>query len=117
MLLGYGATLVITFFRDWSLAENYGWFVLLGLWQGVFALFTMWLPPLFPVLLRTTGAGFCYNAGRLAAAGGTIYFGLFARVNDYRHVLLYTSLLFGAAAFILFWMPKDRVPAESHASD
>ena len=29
----------------------------IGLCQGVFALFTMYLPPLFPTLLRTTGAG------------------------------------------------------------
>ena len=39
--------------------------------SGVFALFTMYLPPLFPTLLRTTGAGFCYNIGRIAAAAGT----------------------------------------------
>src|SRR5262249_550566 len=42
----------------------------LGLCQGIFALFTMYLPPLFPTLLRTTGAGFCYNIGRIAAAVG-----------------------------------------------
>src|SRR5262249_4155983 len=33
----------------------------IGVCQGVFALFTMYMPPLFPTLLRTTGAGFCYN--------------------------------------------------------
>ncbi len=111
MLLAYGATLVAAFCSDWSLEANYGWFILIGVWQGVFALFTMWLPPLFPVLLRTTGAGFCYNIGRLAAAGGTIYFGIFSRVNDYRHALLYSSILFGVAAFTVGWMP-GRVPDE-----
>ena len=105
MLLAYGGTLVAAFGCDWSLAANYAWFILIGVWQGVFALFTMWLPPLFPVLLRTTGAGFCYNIGRLAAAGGTIYFGIFSRVNDYRHALLYSSILFGVAAFTVGWMP------------
>ena len=34
---------------------------LVGFFSGIFALFTMYLPPLFPTLLRTTGAGFCYN--------------------------------------------------------
>ena len=36
--------------------------------QGVFGLFPLYIPPLFPPLLRTTGAGFCYNFGRLVAA-------------------------------------------------
>ena len=44
----------------------------MGACSGLFALFTMYLPPLFPVLLRTTGAGFCYNIGRIAAAAGTV---------------------------------------------
>ena len=48
----------------------------------------MYLPPLFPVLLRTTGAGFCYNIGRIAAAAGTVVFGLFSKVGDYRIALL-----------------------------
>ena len=52
------------------------WLVAIGICQGVFALFTMYMPPLFPTLLRTTGAGFCYNIGRIAAAAGTVFFGL-----------------------------------------
>jgi hypothetical protein len=76
---------------------------LMGLSQGVFALFTMYLPPLFPTLLRTTGAGFCYNIGRIAAAGGTVYFGSLARSGDYRQSLFHAGFLFlPAAAFALF---------------
>ena len=45
-------------------------FPAIGFFPGVFGLFTMYLPPLFPTLLRTTGAGFCYNIGRVAAASG-----------------------------------------------
>ena len=37
------------------------WLPIIGVAQGAFALFTMCLPPLFPTLIRTTGAGFCYN--------------------------------------------------------
>jgi hypothetical protein len=55
------------------------------------------LPPLFPTLLRTTGAGFCYNIGRIAAAAGTVVFGLFSSVGDFRHALLYASFLFPGA--------------------
>ena len=54
----------------------------MGVCQGLFGLFTMYLPPLFPTLLRTTGAGFCYNIGRIAAAGAVVFFGLFSKVGD-----------------------------------
>ena len=53
----------------------------IGVFSGLFALFTMYLPPLFPTLLRTTGAGFCYNIGRIAAAVGTVVFGLLSTVR------------------------------------
>jgi MFS family permease len=83
------------------------WFPLAGFFSGVFALFTMYLPPLFPTLLRTTGAGFCYNIGRIAAAVCTVVFGLLAPVNDYRSALLYAGVLLLAAAAWSWWLP-DR---------
>jgi MFS family permease len=78
----------------------------IGLCQGVFALFTMYLPPLFPTLLRTTGAGFCYNIGRIAAGLGTVLFGLFSKVGDYRLALLYAGFLFIPAAGIAWLLPE-----------
>jgi MFS family permease len=87
--------------------------VAIGLCQGVFALFTMYLPPLFPTLLRTTGAGFCYNIGRIAAGLGTVVFGLAAPVGDYRLALLYAGFLFVPAAAIACLLPDppDEAPA------
>ena len=82
------------------------WFPFVGFFSGVFGLFTMFLPPLFPVLLRTTGAGFCYNIGRIAAAAGTIVFGLFTKVGDFRTALLYASFLFIPAGFFALWLPE-----------
>jgi MFS family permease len=35
---------------------------------GVFGAFSFYLPELFPMRLRGTGAGFCYNAGRVITA-------------------------------------------------
>jgi MFS family permease len=84
------------------------WFPMIGFCQGVFALFTMYLPPLFPTLLRTTGAGFCYNIGRTAAAFGTVFFGLFTKVGDFRTALLYAGFLFLPAALISFLMPHAK---------
>ena len=85
------------------------WIPLVGFFSGVFGLFTMYLPPLFPVLLRTTGAGFCYNIGRVAAAFASIIFGWLAPVGDFRTALLYSSLLALAAAIWAFWLPEETM--------
>ncbi len=42
---------------------------------GVFGSFTFYLPELFPTRLRAMGAGFCYNIGRVIAAGGPFWVG------------------------------------------
>jgi MFS family permease len=84
------------------------WFPLIGFCQGAFALFTMYLPPLFPTLLRTTGAGFCYNIGRITAAFGTVFFGLFSKVGDHRIALFYAGFLFLPAAGIALFLPRAR---------
>ncbi len=43
---------------------------------GVFGTFPFYLPELFPARLRATGSGFCYNIGRLIAAGGPLFVGM-----------------------------------------
>lgn len=45
---------------------------------GVFGSFTYYLPELYPTRLRGTGAGFCYNAGRIIAAPGAYLVGTIA---------------------------------------
>ncbi len=42
---------------------------------GIFGALTFYLPELFPARLRATGAGFCYNIGRVLAAGGPLIVG------------------------------------------
>lgn len=98
MFLGYGVA------RDSH--GMWPWLAAVGMCQGVFALFTMYLPPLFPTLLRTTGAGFCYNIGRVAAAFGTVYFGTFSQAGDYRLALFYAGFLFLPAAFFALFLPE-----------
>jgi len=117
--IGYRATIGVTFFvyfltmfgayyvpRDHQALLC--WFPLIGFCQGVFGLFTMYLPPLFPTLLRTTGAGFCYNIGRTIAAFGTVFFGLFSKVGDHRAALFYAGFLFLPAGLISFFLPRVR---------
>jgi hypothetical protein len=117
--IGYRATIAWTFLAyfgvmwgAYSLARDHTallcWFPFIGFCQGVFGLFTMYLPPLFPTLLRTTGAGFCYNIGRIAAAFGTVFFGLFSKVGDHRAALFYAGFLFLPAAAAAFKMPPAK---------
>jgi len=106
--LVYGAAMGVTFLEPRDHATVLAGFFFIGLCQGVFGLFTMCLPPLFPTLLRTTGAGFCYNIGRLIAAGGTVFFGLFTKVGDVRQALLYAAILFVPAAGIACWLPEPK---------
>jgi len=64
---------------------------------------------LFPTLLRTTGAGFCYNIGRIFAALGTVYFGLYSKVGDFRVTLLAAAALFLPAAALVLLMPEPPI--------
>ena len=108
MCLGYFASLMWAYGVERSHTELYRWLLLPGLFQGVFALFTMYLPPLFPTLLRTTGAGFCYNIGRVVSAAGVVFFGLFQQLGDYRRTLLCAGVLFLPAAALALLLPDLR---------
>ena len=110
MLAAYFVSMSLCFKQTWSYEATLAWFALIGLCQGVFGLFTMCLPPLFPTLLRTTGAGFCYNFGRIVAAAGTIVFGLTqaGKIGDYRTALFYTGFLFAPAALIALLLPEEK---------
>ncbi len=106
-------------FATYSVARDHNslWYGLfaIGLCQGVFALFTMYLPPLFPTLLRATGAGFCYNIGRIAAGLGTVFFGLFSKVGDYRLALFYAGFLFLPAAAFAWLLPEPPDETDGQA--
>ncbi|HEV2973079.1 MAG TPA: MFS transporter [Pirellulales bacterium] len=119
MCLAYFVAMWLTYCVPRDYRSLLVWLPICGACQGVFALFTMYMPPLFPTLLRTTGAGFCYNIGRLVAAAGTVFFGLFAQVGDFRLVLLYASFLFLPAAIISAALPEpsDGMDAEIEIAD
>jgi MFS family permease len=106
MCLAYFAAMFFAYHVPRDHQDMWIWLFLIGVCQGVFALFTMYLPPLFPTLLRTTGAGFSYNIGRLAAAFGTVYFGTFSMAGDYRLALYYASFLFIPAAVFALMLPE-----------
>jgi MFS family permease len=91
-----GAAVMITFGAPLSSeARLYAYFFVGLTVFGIFGSFTFYLPELFPTRLRGTGAGFCYNAGRVIAAGGPFLVGSIAsRGAD----------ALGAALHVLFWV-------------
>jgi MFS family permease len=106
LCLVYFLSMVVSYSTPLSHTALLALLPVMGASGGLFALFTMYLPPLFPVLLRTTGAGFCYNIGRIAAAAGTVIFGLFTKVGDYRIALICAGCLFLPAAMIAWQLPE-----------
>lgn len=110
----YFLSLLWIYTQPRTFGEMCFWLVLPGIAQGVFALFTMYLPPLFPTLLRTTGAGFCYNIGRIAAALGTVYFGTRGQVGDYSTAILWAGSLFLPAALFASLLPE---PSDERAAE
>ena len=58
---------------------------LLGFFNnGIFSGFPIYLPELYPTRLRATGAGFCFNAGRVLASASPFLTGWL--VTDTRHI-------------------------------
>jgi MFS family permease len=109
MCLGFFFSVYFTWNVERSV-DSLLWYFLpaVGFFSGIFGLFTMYLPPLFPTLLRTTGAGFSYNIGRIAAAAGTIVFGVLANnaLGDLRKPLLYSAFLFIPAMIAAILLPE-----------
>jgi MFS family permease len=53
----------------WNLVVLWALLVLFGFWTlGMHAGYAIYFPELFPTRIRSLGAGFCFNAGRIAAA-------------------------------------------------
>jgi MFS family permease len=74
-----GVAILATFGLDLApLTRLYMYFFIGVTIFGIFGSFTYYLPELFPTRLRGTGAGFCYNAGRVVAAGGPFLVGAIA---------------------------------------
>jgi MFS family permease len=107
MYTGFFLAMCVTFIqvRGWE-SLLWFWFPLVGFFSGVFGLFTMYLPPLFPTLLRTTGAGFCYNIGRIVSAAGVYYSSKLSSGGDFKRTLLFASLLFLPAIFVALILPE-----------
>ncbi len=108
MCLGYFLSMSIAYGVPREPEKLFWWLAPIGLCQGVFAPFSMYLPPLFPTLLRTTGAGFCFNFGRIAAALGVVFFAVVSSVGELRYALLLAGCLFVLAAAAAMFLPETK---------
>jgi MFS family permease len=80
---------------------------------GVFGAFTYYLPELFPTRLRATGAGFCYNSGRMIAAFGPFIVGAVASrgagaLGSALQVLFYVGFVPLAGLLLMPWVLETR---------
>jgi MFS family permease len=81
-------------------------FFTLGITSG----FPIYLPELFPTHVRTTGVGFCYNAGRIITAGGVFLTGYLVGAfgGSYGKAASAVSLVYILGIFLLIFARETR---------
>jgi MFS family permease len=77
---------------------------------GMHAGFAVYFPELFPHHLRSTGAGFCFNGGRLLAAPMLVFSGWLKSLPgmDLRLAVTLLGLLFLPGILIVFFLPETK---------
>ena len=83
---------------------------LLGFFNnGIFSGFPIYLPELYPTRLRATGAGVCFNAGRIVAAVGPFLTGLLEhRLGSLGRAASAIALIYLVGLLILPFAPETR---------
>ncbi len=109
MCLGSFIMLPVTFFIPQDYAVVVWLLPLLGFFNnGIFGGFPIYLPELYPTAIRTTGAGFCFNAGRILAAGGAFLKGyLGTRVEPGKAASL-IGLIYVVGMIVLLFAPETK---------
>jgi MFS family permease len=94
-----------TYFELLMLLPLYGFFTL-----GIHAGFAVYFPELFPARLRATGAGLCFNGGRLASAFFLVFSGWLKSQPgvDLHLAVTLLSLLFVAGIGVVCLLPETR---------
>ncbi|MEP7196972.1 MAG: MFS transporter [Saprospiraceae bacterium] len=83
-----------------------------GASQGVLSVY---IPELFPVNIRATATGFCFNAGRIFTAFAVLFVGvLVTELGGYSNSLFIFSLVFLLGLCVTFFAP-DTSPYKKHS--
>jgi hypothetical protein len=77
---------------------------------GIHAGYAIYFPELFPNHLRATGAGVCFNGGRLLAAPVLYLSGQLKALPgmDLRLAVTFLSLLFAVGLVLLIFLPETK---------
>ncbi len=110
MCLGSFIMLPITFTVTKSYSSLLLLLPVLGFFNnGIFSGFPIYLPELFPTRLRATGAGVCFNAGRVLASAGPFITGtLVAVLGSFGHAASAVALIYLLGLLILPFAPETR---------
>ena len=83
---------------------------LLGFFNnGIFSGFPIYLPELYPTRIRATGAGFCFNAGRVLASMGPFLTGfLVSALGSFGRAASAIALIYLLGLLILPFAPETR---------
>jgi len=77
--------------------------------NGIFSGFPIYLPELYPTSLRATGAGFCFNAGRILASTGPFLTGfLVTSLGSFGRAASAVALIYLVGLAILPFAPETR---------
>lgn len=83
---------------------------LLGFFNnGIFSGFPIYLPELFPTRIRATGAGFCFNAGRVLASAGPFLTGyLVTALGSFGRAASAVALIYLVGFLLLPFAPETK---------
>lgn len=110
MCLGSLVMLPVTFLTPRSFSNVFFLLPILGFFNnGIFSGFAIYLPELFPTRLRATGAGFCFNVGRVLAAAGPFLTGfLVTRLGGFGRSASAIALIYLVGLLILPFAPETK---------
>ena len=110
MMAGAAITLPAIFLVPRSYSTVLALLPVLGFFtNGIFSGFPIYLPELFPTRIRATGAGFCFNAGRLLAASGPFLTGyLVAQLGSFARAASAVALIYVAGMLVLLFARETK---------
>jgi MFS family permease len=77
--------------------------------NGIFSGFPIYLPELYPTRLRATGAGFCFNAGRILASVAPFMTGwLVTALGSFGRAASTVSLIYLVGLVVLWFAPETK---------
>jgi len=110
MCVGSLVMLPVTFLTPRSYANVLLLLPLLGFFNnGIFSGFPIYLPELYPTRLRATGAGFCFNVGRVLASAGPFLTGfLVTALGGFGRAASAIALIYVVGLMILPFAPETK---------